>query len=60
MNPSLADCHMPLHLDVLEIDVTWNDEADPRTPMGARGVDEIGITGVGAAGLSCNQRRELQ
>jgi len=29
--------------------VIWTDEADPHSPMGARGVGEIGITGVGAA-----------
>jgi xanthine dehydrogenase YagR molybdenum-binding subunit len=49
MNPSLAEYHLPVHLDVPAIDVTWTDEADPHTPMGARGVGEIGITGVGAA-----------
>ncbi len=49
MNPSLADYHVPVHLDVPKIDIIWNDEADPHTPMGARGVGEIGITGVGAA-----------
>ncbi|SDR38503.1 xanthine dehydrogenase, molybdenum binding subunit apoprotein [Paraburkholderia fungorum] len=49
MNPSLADYHVPVHLDVPQIDIIWNDEADPHTPMGARGVGEIGITGVGAA-----------
>jgi xanthine dehydrogenase YagR molybdenum-binding subunit len=47
--PSLAAYHVPVHLDVPKIDVIWNDEADPHTPMGARGVGEIGITGVGAA-----------
>jgi xanthine dehydrogenase YagR molybdenum-binding subunit len=49
MNPSLAEYHVPVHLDVPEIDVIWTDEPDPRAPMGARGVGEIGITGVGAA-----------
>ncbi len=49
MNPSLAEYHIPVHLDVPEIDVIWSDEPDPHTPMGARGVGEIGITGVGAA-----------
>ena len=49
MNPSLAEYHVPVHLDVPDIDVIWTDEADPHTPMGARGVGEIGITGVGAA-----------
>jgi xanthine dehydrogenase YagR molybdenum-binding subunit len=49
MNPSLADYYVPVHLDVPKIDIIWNAEADPHTPMGARGVGEIGITGVGAA-----------
>lgn len=49
MNPSLADYHVPVHLDVPKIDIIWNEDADPHTPMGARGVGEIGITGVGAA-----------
>jgi xanthine dehydrogenase YagR molybdenum-binding subunit len=49
INASLAEYHVPVHLDVPEIEVMWTDEADPHTPMGARGVGEIGITGVAAA-----------
>nr|WP_314540407.1 xanthine dehydrogenase family protein molybdopterin-binding subunit [uncultured Massilia sp.] len=49
MNPSLAEYHVPVHLDVPEIDVIWTDIPDPHAPMGARGIGEIGITGVGAA-----------
>ena len=49
MNPSFAEYHVPVHLDVPKIDVIWTDEPDPRAPVGARGVGEIGITGVGAA-----------
>jgi xanthine dehydrogenase YagR molybdenum-binding subunit len=49
MNPSLSEYHVPVHADVPEIDVIWTDIADPHTPMGAHGVGEIGITGVGAA-----------
>lgn len=49
MNPSLAEYHVPVHMDVPEIDVIWTDVPDPHTPMGARGVGEIGITGTGAA-----------
>ena len=48
-NPSLAEYHVPVHMDVPHIEVMWTDEPDPHTPMGARGVGEIGITGVGAA-----------
>ncbi len=49
MNPSLAEYHVPVHMDVPEIDVIWTDIPDPHSPMGARGIGEIGITGVGAA-----------
>src|SRR5205085_12152613 len=48
-NPSLAEYHVPVHMDVPEIDVIWTDIPDPHTPMGAHGIGEIGITGVGAA-----------
>lgn len=49
MNPSLSEYHVPVHLDVPEIEVIWTDIPDPHTPMGARGVGEIGITGTAAA-----------
>jgi len=49
MNPTLADYHVPVHLDVPEIEVMWTGIPDPRAPLGARGIGEIGITGVAAA-----------
>lgn len=49
MNPSLSEYHVPVHLDVPEIEVIFTDIPDPHSPMGARGVGEIGITGVAAA-----------
>lgn len=49
MNPNLAEYHVPVHMDVPEIEVIWTDIPDPRAPMGAHGIGEIGITGVGAA-----------
>jgi xanthine dehydrogenase YagR molybdenum-binding subunit len=49
MNPNLAEYHMPVHMDVPEIDVIWTDIPDPHAPMGAHGVGEIGITGAAAA-----------
>ncbi len=49
MNPSLAEYHVPVHMDVPEIDVIWTDIPDPHSPMGAHGIGEIGITGTGAA-----------
>ncbi|MFP5515682.1 MAG: molybdopterin cofactor-binding domain-containing protein, partial [Alphaproteobacteria bacterium] len=49
MNRNLSDYHLPVHLDVPEIEVIWTDIPDPHAPMGARGIGEIGITGTGAA-----------
>jgi len=49
MNPSLAEYHVPVHMDVPEIEVMWTDIPDPHAPVGARGIGEIGITGTGAA-----------
>jgi xanthine dehydrogenase YagR molybdenum-binding subunit len=49
MNPSLAEYHVPVHLDVPEIDVISMDIPDPAAPFGLHGIGEIGITGVGAA-----------
>jgi xanthine dehydrogenase YagR molybdenum-binding subunit len=48
-NASLAEYHVPVHMDVPKIDVVWTDIPDPHAPMGAHGIGEIGITGVGAA-----------
>jgi len=49
MNPSLAEYHVPVQMDVPAIDVIWTDIPDPHSPLGAHGIGEIGITGVGAA-----------
>ncbi|WP_156679971.1 xanthine dehydrogenase family protein molybdopterin-binding subunit [Sphingomonas profundi] len=49
MNPSLAEYHVPVHMDVPDIEILWTDAPDPHSPLGARGIGEIGITGVGAA-----------
>jgi xanthine dehydrogenase YagR molybdenum-binding subunit len=49
MNPSLAEYHVPVHLDVPRIEVIWNDIPDPHSPHGVHGIGEIGITGAAAA-----------
>src|SRR3546814_13275224 len=49
MNASLADYHIPAHLDVPDIHVIWTGIPDPRSPLGARRIGETGITGVAAA-----------
>ena len=49
VNPSLAEYHVPVNLDVPNIEVHFLDIPDPQTPMGARGLGEIGITGTAAS-----------
>jgi xanthine dehydrogenase YagR molybdenum-binding subunit len=47
---NLADYHVPVNADVPEIDVLFVEEPDYTfNPLGARGMGEIGITGVAAA-----------
>ena len=47
---TLADYHVPVNLDVPPIDVYFIGQPDPHiSPIGARGIGEIGITGVAAA-----------
>lgn len=46
----LATYHVASHADVLGIEAEWLDEADEVfTPMGSRGIGEIGIVGTAAA-----------
>lgn len=49
MNPSLAEYHVPVQLDVPPIEVLFNDVPDPHTALGLHGIGEIGITGCAAA-----------
>jgi xanthine dehydrogenase YagR molybdenum-binding subunit len=49
MTRSLADYHVPVNLDVPNIEVLFLDEPDKRAIGGAHGIGEIGITGVAAA-----------
>ncbi|MFL6600485.1 MAG: xanthine dehydrogenase family protein molybdopterin-binding subunit [Steroidobacteraceae bacterium] len=49
VNASLAEYHVPVHLDIPEIDIIWNDIPDPQAPLGLHGIGEIGITGAAAA-----------
>lgn len=50
VNGNLAEYHVPVNADIGVIDVSVVDEDDPHVnPLGAKGVGEIGITGVGAA-----------
>jgi xanthine dehydrogenase YagR molybdenum-binding subunit len=50
MNADLAEYHVPVNADVGEVDIIMVDEDDPHVnPVGAKGIGEIGITGVTAA-----------
>ncbi|MDB6088686.1 MAG: dehydrogenase [Gammaproteobacteria bacterium] len=49
VNASLAEYHVPVHLDIPQIEVIWNDIPDPQAPLGLHGIGEIGITGTAAA-----------
>jgi len=49
VNPSLAEYYVPVNLDVPPIEILWTDIPDEHTPIGARGVGELGITGAAAA-----------
>jgi xanthine dehydrogenase YagR molybdenum-binding subunit len=50
VNGNLAEYHVPTCADIQSIDVQIVDEDDPHVnPLGAKGIGEIGITGVGAA-----------
>lgn len=46
---SLAEYHVPVHLDIPPIEIVYTDIPDEHTPMGARGIGEIGITGCAAS-----------
>ncbi len=50
VNGNLAEYHVPVQADVPEIDVSWIGTPDERAnPLGAKGIGELGITGVAAA-----------
>jgi xanthine dehydrogenase YagR molybdenum-binding subunit len=50
VNNNLAEYHVPTNADVGDMDITWVEEDDPHvSPIGAKGIGEIGITGSAAA-----------
>jgi xanthine dehydrogenase YagR molybdenum-binding subunit len=59
MRARREEYHVPVHMDVPEIDVIWTDIPDPHAPMGAHGIGEIGITGVGAATIAKGRKRSI-
>ncbi|RKK01941.1 xanthine dehydrogenase family protein molybdopterin-binding subunit [Pseudoroseomonas wenyumeiae] len=50
MNHNLAEYHVPVNADIHEIDVIFVEEEDDKTsPLGVKGLGEIGIVGTAAA-----------
>jgi xanthine dehydrogenase YagR molybdenum-binding subunit len=50
MNHNLAEYHVPSHADVADIEVIFVDEHDDKaSPLGVKGLGEIGIVGTAAA-----------
>jgi xanthine dehydrogenase YagR molybdenum-binding subunit len=50
VNANLAEYHVPVNADIGTLDITVLDEVDPHiNSLGAKGIGEIGITGVPAA-----------
>ncbi|MES2740054.1 MAG: xanthine dehydrogenase family protein molybdopterin-binding subunit [Pseudomonadota bacterium] len=50
MNHSFAEYHIPVNADIDNIEVIFVDEPDPEvTPLGVKGLGEIGIVGTAAA-----------
>jgi xanthine dehydrogenase YagR molybdenum-binding subunit len=50
LNADLAEYHVPVNLDIPDLQIEWVEHPDDNfNPLGARGVGEIGITGVAAA-----------
>ncbi|MDX3969163.1 MAG: xanthine dehydrogenase family protein molybdopterin-binding subunit [Bradyrhizobium sp.] len=50
MNHNLAEYHVPAHADIADIEVIFVDEADDKvSPLGVKGLGEIGIVGTAAA-----------
>jgi xanthine dehydrogenase YagR molybdenum-binding subunit len=48
-NATLGDYLVPVNADVPNLDVVFVGKPDPLTPLGAKGVGEIGLLGIGAA-----------
>lgn len=50
MNRNLGEYHIPVHADIADIEVIFVDEPDDKvSPIGVKGLGEIGIVGTAAA-----------
>ena len=48
-NATFGDYLIPVNADVPDLDVVFVGEPDPLTPLGAKGLGEIGLVGIAAA-----------
>ena len=50
INADLAEYHIPVHLDIPDIQIHFVEEKDPHVnSLGVKGIGELGITGTAAA-----------
>jgi xanthine dehydrogenase YagR molybdenum-binding subunit len=50
VNPDFAEYHIPVNRDIAEVSLDFLEELDfAASPVGAKGIGELGITGAGAA-----------
>jgi xanthine dehydrogenase YagR molybdenum-binding subunit len=50
VNADIAEYHIPVHADIPPVEILFVDEKDEHVdPIGAKGIGEIGITGVAAS-----------
>ena len=50
MNHNFAEYHIPVHADIVDIEVIFVDEHDDKvSPIGVKGLGEIGVVGAAAA-----------
>lgn len=50
VNADIAEYHIPVHADVPAMEILFTDERDAHVdPIGAKGIGEIGMTGVAAS-----------
>jgi CO/xanthine dehydrogenase Mo-binding subunit len=49
LHATFGDYLVPVNADTPDIHVVFVEEPDPLTPLGAKGVGEIGLVGIAAA-----------
>ena len=61
MNHNLAEYHVPVNADVHDIEVIFVEEHDDKaSPIGVKGLGEIGIVGTRRGDRQCDPPRDRQ